>query len=381
MAKIRLSECLWVRSPSLSEQPLFRPITRALEQNHCKLFSLRLKADPDSLSKLKQRLWQSDDHVILHGLWPHELRALKPLLKERKNFSVLLVDWWQCPYWFTQNAEYVIFNLYGGIAARTRGARFCNDWQAPLLAWPERLVPYEFASAALRPVGLLAQPFLNRHNERLRAADRTPPERLIYFPIPVSAEDLPFRDEKPEYDFCNTGASCGFWIIRDPYASAKYNFVNLYSDRKRLFDLILKFEDRPYKIFDSRRFRERLSWEKYCGSVRRSRLVISTGGVHQASVPKFIEYACLGTPMIGATLPYEFPWLDQCLFPIDGLNVTPEKLPEKLKEAFELQPKFRQNCLELRDTLLRLYDPMRVFDMAQAQIDGQPIPPGYLRDG
>ena len=380
MHKIRLIDCLWVRSPSLSEQILFRPITRALGQKNCKLYSLRLKTDPDSLPKLKQLLWKTDDHVILHGLWPFELRALKPLLERRKNFSVLLVDWWQCPFWFTRNAEYVIFNLYGGIAARTRGARFCNGWKPPAFAWPERPVPYEFACAALRPAALLAQPFLNSRDQHRREEDVIRPERLIYFPIPVSAEDLPFRDEKPEHDFCNTGATCGFWVIRDPYASAKYNFVNLYSDRKRLFDLILKLEGRPYKIFDSRRFRERLSWEAYCGSVRRSRFVISTGGIHQASVPKYIEYACFGTPMIGSTLPYEFPWLDKCLFPIDGLRVTPERLKEKLEEAFELQPKLRHNCLGLRDTLLRLYDPVRVFDMAQDQIDGKPVPPGYLRD-
>jgi hypothetical protein len=171
MSKIRLADCLWVRSPSLSEQILFRPITRALEQKNCKLYSLRLKTDPDSLPKLKQLLWKTDDHVILHGLWPFELRALKPLLERRKNFSVLLVDWWQCPYWFTQNAEYVIFNLYGGIAARTKGARFCNDWKPPLFAWPERLVPYEFACSALRPAALLARPFLERHHEKLRATD------------------------------------------------------------------------------------------------------------------------------------------------------------------------------------------------------------------
>ena len=121
--------------------------------------------------------------------------------------------------------------------------------------------------------------------------------------------------------------------------------------------------------------------ELYSRSVRRSRFAIGTGGIHQASVPKYLEYACLGTPMIGATLPYEFPWLDQCVFPIDGLRVTREELPEKLKAALELQPKLRQNCLELRDTLLRMYHPTRIIEMAQGQMDGQPIPPGYLREG
>lgn len=380
MSKIDLAKCLWIQSPSLSEQVLFRPISRALKAKNCRTFSLRIKSEPDSLAKLKELLWKSDDHVILHGLWPFELRALKPLLERRKNFSVLLVDWWQSPFWFTRNAEYIIFNLYGGIVARTKGARFANDWQPPLFSLPERRVPYELACAALRPGALLAQPFLERHKKYLREHDEIRPDRLIYFPIPVSVEDLPFRDELLEYDFCNAGASCGFWIIRDPYASAKYNFVNLYSDRKRLFDMILALENRPYKIFDRRRFRQLLPWETYCGSIRRSRFAISTGGIHQASVPKYIEYACFGTPMIGATLPYEFPWLDKCVYPIDAMNISADALKEKLKEAFAMQPKLRQNCLELRDTLLRLYDPLNVFDMAQGQIDGKPIPSGYLRE-
>ena len=191
-----------------------------------------------------------------------------------------------------------------------------------MFAWPERMVPSEFACAALRPAALLALPYLNRRDRRLRSQDPVRPERLIYFPIPISAKNLPFADEKPEYDFCNTGASAGFWLIRDPYASAKYNFVNPYADRQRLFNLILQFEGRPYKIFDRRRFPGRLPWQTYCSSIRRSRVAISTGGIHQASVPKYLEYACFGTLMIGAMLPYEFPWLDQCLFPVDALNLT-----------------------------------------------------------
>jgi len=377
MSKIRLADCLWVRSPN-SEHALFHPITDALEERHCRTFSLQLKTDPESLAKLKQRVWKTDDHVILHGLLGYEFRQILPLFKERKNFSLLSIDWWNTPFWFTQNAEYALYNLYGGIAARTQGARFANDWQPPLLSYPD-WNPYGMACAALRPAAVLAQPLLNLRDRRRRATDVVRPERLIYFPIPISAKNLPFEEEAPDYDFCNAGSTGGFWVMRDPYAPAKYNFTNLYSDRKRLFNLITELEGRPYKIFDRRRFPGQLPWDTYCSSIRRSRFAVSTGGIHQASVPKYLEYACFGTPMIGATLPYEFPWLDRCLFPIDGLRVTREELPEKLKEAFELRPKLRQNCLELRATLLRMYDPVRVFDLAQDQIDGQPIPPGYLR--
>jgi hypothetical protein len=377
--QIKLSECFWLQG-ELARFKLFLPITKGLEARGVKPHVLPAKSDRDGWRALKERLWKTDQHVMLHGLRADELKHLYPLFKERRNFSVFLVDWWTSPFWFTQNAEYALFHLYGGIAARTKGARFANDWSPPLLSLPERLVPYEFACAALRPAALLAQPLLNWRNKCLRSKDVVRPERLIYFPIPIIAEDLPFQDEPPEYDICSIATTCGFWVMRDPYAPAKYNFVNLYSDRKRLLDLSLKFEGHPYKFFDRRRHRGNFSWESYCQSLRRSRFAISTGGIHEASVPKYMEYICLGTPLIGSTLPYEFPWADKCLFPIDCLRVTPEELKDKLTEAFELQPKLRQNCLELRDTLLRMYDPVRLFDMAQDQMDGKPIPPGYLRD-
>jgi hypothetical protein len=378
--KIRLSDCLWVRSPN-SEQPLFHPITRALRQKNCRTFSLQLKTDPESLSKLKRLVWKTDDHVILHGLFPSELRKIYPVFKDRKNFSVLLVDWWTSPYWFTKNAEYLIFNIYSGIALRQHPGNFCtDDWQPPLLSKPERWIRFHIMGALLRPAALVARPFLDFRDQHRRAADVIRPDRMIYFPIPISAEDLPWVDEKPVYDFCNMGDAFGFWLMRDPYAPAKYNFASLYTDRRQLVNLIVRFENQPYRFFERTRLPERLSWERYCQIARQSRLAVCSGGMHQASVPKYLEFACLGTPMIGSVLPYEHPWLDQCLFPINALGSTPDKLKVKLDEALEAQPVLRQNCLQMRDTLLRLYDPVRVFEMAQDQIDGKPIPPGYLRD-
>jgi hypothetical protein len=378
-SQIKLSNCFWLQG-ELARFKLFLPITKGLEARGVKPHILPAKSDSDGWRKLKELLWKTDQHVMLHGLRADELKHLFPLFRERRNFSIFLVDWWTSPFWFTQNAECCLFHLYGGIVARTKGARFANDWSPPLFSLPERLVPFELASAALRPAALLAQPFLDWRDKCLRSKDVVRPKRLIYFPIPIIAEDLTFRDEPPEHDICSIAGTCGFWVMRDPYAPAKYNFVNLYSDRKRLLDLALKFEGRPYKFFDRRRHRGYFSWEVYCQTLRRSRFAISTGGVHEASVPKYMEYICLGTPLLGSTLPYEFPWADKCLFPIDCLHVTPEELKEKLKEAFELQPKLRQNCLELRETLLRMYDPVRLFDMAQDQMDGKPILPGYLRN-
>ncbi|HEX5399640.1 MAG TPA: hypothetical protein VFY06_11395 [Verrucomicrobiae bacterium] len=375
---IKLADCLWLQG-IVARFPLFLPITKGLEARGVRPLILPARSDRAGWRALKDRIWKTDQHVMLHGLRADELRHLYAIFKERRNFSVFLVDWWTSPFWFTQNAEYALFHLYNGIATRAKGTPFCNGWEPPMLSMAEQLVSFQVACAGLRPTALLAQPFCDWRDQRWRSRDVVDPDRLIYFPIPVIAENLPFREESPKYDICSIATTCGFWFMRDAYAPAKYNFVNLYLDRKRLLDLAQKFEGRPYSFFDRRRHRGGFSWEAYCQSLRQSRFAISTGGIHEASVPKYMEYICLGTPLIGSKLPFEFPWADQCLYPIDGLHVTPEELKVKLKEAFELQPKLRQNCLNLRDTLLRMYDPVRLFDMAQDQIDGKPVPPGYLR--
>jgi hypothetical protein len=43
------------------------------------------------------------------------------------------------------------------------------------------------------------------------------------------------------------------------------------------------------------------------------------------------------------------------------------------------QPRLRENCLNLRDQLFKLYNPHRILDLLQEQADGKPIPPGYLK--
>ncbi len=65
--RIKLEECFWVRSPH-SEHPVFMPVTRALQARGVKNYSLRMKSDTASLPQLKQMLWKTDAHVVLHGL-------------------------------------------------------------------------------------------------------------------------------------------------------------------------------------------------------------------------------------------------------------------------------------------------------------------------
>ena len=120
-------------------------------------------------------------------------------------------------------------------------------------------------------------------------------------------------------------------------------------------------------------------WNVYVEITSQSRYVVSTGGLQDTLGPKHLEYACLGVPMIGRGVPFEAPWLDDCLFPVDILRTTPEQLKPLLHEALERHAKLRENCLNWRDRLLKLHHPDAILDALQAQYDGKPIPPGYLK--
>jgi hypothetical protein len=122
-----------------------------------------------------------------------------------------------------------------------------------------------------------------------------------------------------------------------------------------------------------------MPWEELTRIIRQSRFMVCTGGMHRNSITKFLEYPCLGVPMIGTALPYEHPWLDQCMVTVDAMTITPESLKPRLVEAMDTYPKLRQNCLALRDTLLKQYHPEVLLDMLQEQIEGKPIRPGYLK--
>jgi hypothetical protein len=376
-ARLKVEECLWVRSPN-SEHPIFRPVTKALEARGAQTYSLRMK-EAESLPKLKDILWKTDKHVVLHGLLPKELNSIKSILAERKKFSMALIDWWTSPWWYTRHAEYLFFNLYNGISIRTGQEVFAHGWRPPLLSKPELMIPFHLAGAALRPVALTAAPFRDWIKKRQREYDNKDPKRLLYFPISINPEGLPpLQIDPPAYDFSNTGSTYGIWLMRDAYASARYDFANIYRDRERLIDVILSFEEKPYKVFDRRRA-GRLSWDEYCRVVRQSRYAISTGGVHEASIPKYLEYVCMGTPVLGRALPFEYPLLRNCIFDIDSLGLSPNEMKTKLDEALALQPKLKENCLAVREKITQLYDPQRILDLLQDQLDGKPIPAAYVR--
>jgi len=375
---IQLDQCLWIQGEyAAKHQPVFRPLEHSLRERGIKRLVLNVSSAMERQS-LRDLVWKSDQHVVLLALQPKEFNVLRPILACRKNFSLIPVDWWLAPFWYTQHATFNIFHTYNGIMVRAGRAPFLARDHPPLLSLPYRRNTYEIQCALLRPAALLAAPLLDLYKMWQRSCASWNPKRFLYFPYPIAAEAVPLQVEPLKYDFSNLGAILGPWLMRDPYAPAWLNFANLYADRRRLIDLISQFDARLFKVF-GRQKNTWLPWEELTRLVRQSRFMVCTGGLQESSISKYLEYTCLGTPMIGTSLPYEYPWLDECIVSVDPMNITTEELKPKLAEAIERYPAMRQNCLAVRNTLLRLYHPDTLLDMLQEQIEGKPIRPGYLK--
>jgi len=378
--RIVLNECIWVYGDAIYQGTRnARAEIDALQPRGATVFCLKGPDDTDGIGQLRWRLRQSDAHVILTRLHPSELMALKPILAERKNFSVVYDDWWIMPHWFTREAEYVVFRKYNGIAIRLGKGRWSNG-PPPLLFNPfNSISKYSFMAAALRPLALAVSPFVNAVNHFRRQTENTDPSRYLYFPYAVVPGDLPLKAGPVEYkyDFANTGGVTGIWIMRDPFAPFEHSFANLYCDRLRLTRMIESFQGQPFTFYHNQgRYNP---WNVYVEITSQSRYVVSTGGLQDTLGPKHLEYACLGTPMIGRGVPFEAPWLDDCLFPLDIMRLTSAGLKPLLHEALERHAVLRENCLNWRERLLKLHDPNTLLDMLQAQMVGQPVPPGYLK--
>jgi hypothetical protein len=311
------------------------------------------------------------------------MNALRPLLRERKNFSVVIDDWWITPRWLMRDAEYIVNRMYNGVATRLGESKLVTT-EPPLFGKPQVISPYAIAAAALRVPALAAWPLIDAVRCWQRRSEGIRPERLLYLPFSVVPEALPLKGEKIEHDFTLTGTTVGVWLMRDAYSSFKHTFANLYHDRERLMDFLAPFNNQPYKIHDWRQLpngRPPGSWEDYTRLIRQSRYVVGSGGLHNAGLPKHLEYACLGTPMIGPNTVFEFPWLDECLFEVNPMRLKPDQVKPLLDEAMSRYPVLRENSLKWRKKLFKLHDINRLFDMLQAQADGQPIPQDYLRAG
>ena len=379
--RFSVTDSLWIfGGEHLRAVPAVRSEMAAFRERGAPVLALD-RIDAEGLAALRRQLWSSDKHVVLMWLHPREVAALRPILRDRKNYSVMLDDWWISPHWFIRDAEYKIFRKYNGIAVRLGLAKFLEE-TPPVTAKPEPVVSYTVAGAVLRLPALAVSPLMELCQQWQRRGESISPEKLLYFPFPILEGSLPLAPEKKQYDFATTGSIYATWLMRDAFAPFRHSFANLYHDRRMLADGIARFADAPFKVYDWRRLNPPQfpkTWAEYTQVIRQSRFAISTGGLQEAAVPKYLDYACLGTPMIGRPLPFEFPWLDDCLFPIDIFRLKKNELKPLLHEAIARQPALQENCLHWRDRLLKLYSIPSLLDVLQAQADGQPVPPGYLR--
>lgn len=381
--RLNLRKSLWIcGATDVRNQRHAAYNVKILEAGGTRTFIFKGGRDPEEVKALRQLLWRRDDHVILSWLKPYELKQLYPLLRDRKNFSNFADDWWQVPYWFTREADYVLCRRYHGAAVRLRQLDFINGAKPPFLLNPfsKQSSKYLLLCSLLRPAALAVSPFLETRNWWRRRQETIVPEKYIYLPFGVDGNDVPLLPEKVQYDFANTSGTFGFWVMRDPFAPAYYSFANLYHDRRRLVDAIAGFENNPFTFYDCRREKNYyVPWELYLKKTQQSRFVVCSGGLHDAALPKFLEYACMGVPMIGRAAPYEHPWQEDVVFSVDMMGVTRRQLKPLLHEALDRYPVMHEKCLNLRDRLLKLYDFNAILDMAQAQVDGQPIPSVYIK--
>jgi hypothetical protein len=88
------SHKIWIRSATADRQHLMRPLREALLESGVTILALKNKADPEEIERIRKVIWNSDDHAVLDGLTTGELRMLRGVFQQRKNFSVSLVDWW-----------------------------------------------------------------------------------------------------------------------------------------------------------------------------------------------------------------------------------------------------------------------------------------------
>src|SRR4051812_26034800 len=134
MSRILLNQCLWVCGGILTHDILFSPNeVAALRERGGQRFQPKKERSLEEMGRLTQK---SDTHVVLMWLRPAELKLLYPVLRERKNFSIVVDDWWICPWWFMREATHIMFRMYSGIAVRNGTFPFVTV-SPPLLTAPE----------------------------------------------------------------------------------------------------------------------------------------------------------------------------------------------------------------------------------------------------
>ncbi len=194
--RFSINESLWVcRSRRIQEVVYPRVETAALQARGAQVFLLDETSSTNGIEELRRLLWKSDVHVVFMWLFPYQIKLLYPILRERKNFSMVLDDWWFCPPWFMREAKYIIFRMYNGIATRLGHAPLVTT-APPLLVKPEPLSAYGVTASLLRLPVLATWPFVDAYRWMRRRGQVVHPERLLYLPLSVIPETLPLQRRK-----------------------------------------------------------------------------------------------------------------------------------------------------------------------------------------
>lgn len=370
---IKIRDCLWVCERHSRILGALHLLQDTLIELGAEVFTYGQETPP---AEIAEKIRRSNKHVILDFPALRLLRPLRRLLKQRGGFSVGLCDWWAFPTWFLENADYLLFRHYNGI--RPRAERRCLELTGPtpIFSMPEEPKVEQVMSAILRLPFLAAIPIVAAWRRHKRRCDSVAPERCLYFPFGIRGEKFPLRETEKRYDFANVGSTSFFVLTRDCYAPARMNFINLYADRRRLIDDLRRWENQPFSIFDCRR--TRVFGESTSEVIRQSRYAIATGGLHGASVLKYLEIIALGTPVLGSLPAREFPVIKSAVFAVDMFARDRNVLKRKFQEALDNYSAMKDNALAVRERALGLYDQRQLLDMLQAQIDGQPLTADYI---
>lgn len=375
MPKVDITKSIWILQKNILPFPSNQLLYNTLTQKGI----LVLVYEGTNLRELKAILLKKDNHVIFQNPLNKNLNSLKEILKRRRNFSVIYSDWWAVPLNpFIKYADYLIFHHLNALRAAKGGPQsILLRKRVPLFTLPQNYKFHEVSLTSLRIPYLPAIPIVELGRYWKRRRYNWNKKKLLYFPFAINPnlpEFAQINNTPPQYDFANLGSTSFFCRAKSYYIPAKLSFVNLYQDRLKMINGMLKAGD--FRVFDCRQ--KRVYGEETIKIIKKSRYVISTGGFQQASILKYLEIIACGTPIIGYKIPQEFPCLDQAIYELDVLSLPQKQIKKKLREAITQYEIFKKEAPKAREKIFQLYNQEAILALLQKQYDGEQPPKEYI---
>ncbi len=369
MNRSDIHDWLWVTPDPKQSIPPMRALHAALTRRGVETL---ICAGSAYAEELWRKVAATGKHVMLDfpGVLPGWFYRR---LAARGNFSMGFCDWWSAP--LVPNADYLIFRHYHAIEAIQRGGCVVLEGPVPIVSPVETATKWALLNTTLRLACLPLLPFRGALMWRQRRRWRPSKRSLLYLPFCV---DLPETIEPPPiklHDFANLGTTYLYAWIRNPFFPTHASFINLYEDRRRLVTTLLRHEGNPFRVFDHRR--TPVYGMETLRAATTARYAVATGGLHRASIAKFLEFAAVGVPMIGRRPGREFPLLRDCVFEV-APYAGEEAIKSAYEKALEAYSAYQMAADAVRGPVRALYAPERLLDLLQAQVAGQPVPPEYL---